>query len=336
MVMHSSRKSDRVWRGSVIAAACCALVLAAGCTVSDQEAPPLSGPSGFGLSFSLTATPEVLPRDGQSISTIRVDARLNDQPYANQTLVLTTSAGRLSAGEIRTDASGRATFLYTAPTVNEPVSQATIVITAVQNGDLANARSDSIRIAVVGPEVPVAAFTTTPPTGAPGAPFHSVITFDATTTKLGTAQCGSSCTYSWNFGNGSSGSEMVVQHQYGTSGVFNATLTVTTASGTSSSVTKPVVIAPPDLTTPDFTFAPCASLQAKCMSLTDSSAPPDGVTIVSRYWDFGDGSSPVSTSDPSIDHVFPANVNPVTYQVKLRLTDNLGRVSTSTKPVAVP
>jgi len=320
-----------------IGAVLCAVALGAACTVSDTEAPPLAGPSGFGLSFSLSATPEILPRDGQSVSTIRVEARLNDQPYANQTLVLTTSAGRLGQSDVRTDANGRAAFVYIAPSVNEPVSEATIFVTAVQNGDLANARSDSIRIAVIGPEVPVAAFTTTPSTAAPGAAFHSVITFDATTTRLGNAQCGSSCTYSWNFGDGSSGSDMVVQHQYGNSGVFNATLTVSTANGTSSTVTKPVVIAPPDLTTPDFTFAPCASLVAKCVTLTDSSAPPDGVTIVSRYWDFGDGSSPVSTPDAVIDHTFPANANPVTYNVRLRLTDNFGRVSTTTpKQVTVP
>jgi PKD repeat protein len=319
-----------------IGAALCAIALSAACTVSDTEAPPLGGPSGFGLSFSMTASPEILPRDGESVSTIRVEARLNDQPYANQTLVLTTSAGRLSQSEVRTDGSGRAAFLYTAPSVNEPVSQATIFITAVQNGDLANARSDSIRIAVIGPDVPVASFTTTPSTAAPGAAFHSVITFDATATRLGTATCGSSCTYSWNFGDSSSGSDLVVQHQYANSGVFNVTLTVTTATGTSNSVTKPVVIAPPVLTTPDFTFAPCASLQPKCMTLADSSAPPDGVEIVTRYWDFGDGSSPVSTSDAAIDHVFPANANPVTYNVRLRLTDNFGRVSTTTKQVAVP
>ena len=319
-----------------VGTALCAVVLAAGCTVSEQEAPPFSGPSGFGLSFTLTASPEILPRDGVSASTIRVEARLQNEPYANQPLVVTTTAGTLSQSQVTTDASGRASFVFTAPSVNEPVSQVTIFITAGQNGDLASARSDSVRIAVIGPDVPVAAFTTTPSTSAPGAPFYSLITFDASNSTLGGSPCGSGCTYAWNFGDGSSANALVVQHQYSNSGVFNATLTVTAASGTSSSVTKPVVIAPPALTTPDFTFAACASLQAKCMTLTDSSVPPDGITIVSRYWDFGDGTSPVSTTNPSIDHVFPANPNAVTYQVKLRLTDNFGRVSTSTKAVAVP
>lgn len=321
--------------------ACCVIGVLAGCTVSKQEAPGFVGPSGFGISMTLRAQPEMLPRDGASTSLISVEARVADEngtvkPFANQPFDLTVTAGGLSTSRITTDGTGRASFVYTAPAQNDPVSEATIFLTALQNGDVANYRSDSIRLTLVGPDVPVAAFTTTPSTAAPGAAFHSIITFDATTSTLGGLSCGSACTYTWDFGDGSSGTSMVVQHQYANSGVFNATLTVTTASGTSNSTTKPVVIAPPLLTTPDFTFNPCASLVAKCMTLTDSSVPADGVTIASRYWDFGDGTTPVSTPDAAIDHTFPANPNQATYNVKLRLTDNLGRVSTTTKQVAVP
>ena len=42
----------------------------ADCTVDNGAAPPLSGPSDFGLSVALSASPDQLPRDGSSRSTI--------------------------------------------------------------------------------------------------------------------------------------------------------------------------------------------------------------------------------------------------------------------------
>lgn len=334
--MQSSKRSDR-FIGLRVVAAGCTLALVAGCTVSNQEAPSLAGPSGFGLVVSMTATPEVLPRDGVSKSIINVDVRSQEKPFANGRLILTADAGTLSASEVTTDGNGHVTFTFTAPGLNENVLQATIFVTPVQNGDLANARSDSIRVAVLGPEIPVAAFETVPDaTKAPGPKILAVITFDASKTKLAGVACGSKCTYAWSFGDGSTGNDLVIQHQYGNSGVYNVKLTATANTGTSNSVTTPIIIAPPDLTTPDFTFAPCLSLVLKCMTFTDSSVPDNGVSIVSYYWDFGDGTSPVTTQVPTIDHTFPNIASTVNYNVKLRLTDNLGRVSTTTKSVAVP
>ncbi len=49
---------------------------AAGCTTSDQEAPALSGPSEFGQSISVTATPDRLSQDG--VSQARVEATVRD------------------------------------------------------------------------------------------------------------------------------------------------------------------------------------------------------------------------------------------------------------------
>ena len=319
-----------------LAAVCGAVALLTGCTLSNQEAPPLGGVSGFGMIVRMTATPEVLPRDGVSKSVINVDARDGDNPFANGRLILATDAGTLSVSEIVTDGNGHATFVLTAPGANEAVSSATVFVTPVKNADIGNARSDVIRIALLGPDVPTASFGTTPATTAPGPKVLAIITFDASGSMLGGVMCKSSCTYAWDFGDGSTGKDMVTQHQYGNPGVFNVKLTVTANTGTSNSVTKPVVIAPPDLTTPDFTFAPCASLAPKCMTFTDSSVPDNGVTITTYYWDFGDGTSPVSTNSPILDHTFPTNPNPVNYTVRLRLTDNLGRVSITTKSVAVP
>ena len=121
------------------------VALVAGCTTSNQEAPPLAGPSGFGLIVTMTATPEVLPRDGVSQSIINIDARLNGGNFAKGRLLLSADFGRVSSSDVITDDKGHATFVYTAPGPNEAVNQGTIFVTPVQNGDVGNARSESIR-----------------------------------------------------------------------------------------------------------------------------------------------------------------------------------------------
>jgi PKD repeat protein len=331
----TNRFQTLTWRA---AAAALALMAASACAVDKQSAPALAGPSGFGQSLIVTAAPQVLSRDGSSMSTISVTARNADgSPATGRRLLFSASSGTLLTSEVLTSNDGTASVVYVAPTRNTPVSGAVISVTPIEAGDVANTHGTSLIIELLGPDVPVAAFSTTPPSsGAPGATYRALLTFDATATTLGGTSCGSRCTYAWDFGDGSTGKDLVAQHQYNDSGVFNATLTVTTSTGTSNSITKPVVIAPPALTTPEFTFAPCASLVPKCMTLTDSSVPPDGITIEARLWDFGDSTSPVSTTDPVIDHTFPANPNAVTYNVRLRLTDNRGRTSTILKAVAVP
>src|SRR5512138_269318 len=150
MVMHS-KMSDRMWRVGVAVAACGVLALVSGCTVSNQDAPNFVGPSGAGLSMTLKAQPEILPRDGVSMSTISVEASAADgngvvKPLANAVLVIGASAGTVSAEQVRTDTNGRATFIYTAPGANQDVSQVTVFVTPLQGGDITNTHAESIRL----------------------------------------------------------------------------------------------------------------------------------------------------------------------------------------------
>jgi hypothetical protein len=50
------------------------MVAVAGCTLDDQKAPPLAGPSGLGLALTVSASPDILPQDGSSQSVIQVTA----------------------------------------------------------------------------------------------------------------------------------------------------------------------------------------------------------------------------------------------------------------------
>ena len=98
---------------------------AAACTVHKQEAPSITGPSELGTSIVIQVSPDVLAQDGTSQSLVTITARdANGQPkgslglradvVVNGTIVEGT-LGTLSARTVTTDANGRATLTYTAP-----------------------------------------------------------------------------------------------------------------------------------------------------------------------------------------------------------------------------
>src|SRR5688572_7174218 len=98
-------------------------VLAVGCTMTDASAPPLAGPSEMSLALTLSANPDVLSLDGASQALITIEARdTNGQLAPNVPLRVEILAngeavdfGTLSARTVVTNANGRATVTYTAP-----------------------------------------------------------------------------------------------------------------------------------------------------------------------------------------------------------------------------
>ena len=305
-------------------------VLASGCTIQEQTAPELSGPSELGLAMTIAAQPETLPRDGSSTAAIVITAfDANGKPKAEQRLLLSADAGTLSPTEVRTGNDGKASATYTAPGLNERVSTATItaIPVGVVGGDSGNVNVRTTRIAVLGPSIPFASFSFSPTAPA----VLDAVTFDANGSSLDGSACGSACSYSWNFDDGSSGSGLVLQHTFTSSGVFNVTLTATSiARGTSNSTTRPIVIAPPAPPVANFTTGPCAVVVPSCFRFTDASTVGAGATITGHLIDFGDNTNA---------NVLPAERTYAvagTYTVRLTVTDSLGRTATTTRPLVVP
>lgn len=306
------------------------VVLMAGCTVQEQRTPELSGPSELGLSLALVAQPETLPRDGSSMASIAVTAfDSNGKAKAGQRFLMTADAGVLNPMEVITGTDGRATMTYTAPGLNDRVSTVTItaIPVGVAGGDATNVNTRSVHIFVLGPSIPVASFNFTPTSPAVLDP----VTFDATTTALDNRQCLSGCSYSWNFDDGSSATGMVVQHTFSSSGVRNVTLTATSlVNGTSNSVTRPIVVQPPALPLANFSTGTCAVPAARCVRFTDASTVGAGATINGYLIDFGDNTN--ATSLPTERTYAVAG----SYNVRLTVTDSLGRTATTTRPIVVP
>ena len=113
---------------------------------------------------------------------------------------------------------------------------------------------------------PVASFTATPPSGE--APL--MVGFDA---AASTDPDGTIVSYYWNYGDGTTGSGALVNHNYTTAGDYTVILTVTDNNGSTDSATSTVPVSAP--TAPPVDQPPTASL----VNPVDSSTVSGTVTI---------------------------------------------------------
>ena len=125
-------------------------------------------------------------------------------------------------------------------------------------------------------------------------------------------------TYSWNFGDGSTGSGAAPSHTYATAGSYTVTLTATAAAGCTATTTTTVNLG--NKPTAAFTATPLTACTDVPVPFTNSSA--GGTTYL---WNFGDGSTS-TLAGPS--HAYGA---PGTYTVTLIASDN-GCTDTLVRP----
>jgi PKD domain len=231
-----------------VMAALCAATMLGGCSIDKQSAPSLAGPSGFGISFTLTASPTVLPRDGNAQTTITVVARdASGQPKPDVALEVAVSPSiPVVALDPQTRSDGSARFLVTAPTTDVVAPEDNNVVVwvlpqgeAIAN-DFQNKRAQSVRVNLSGPRnatYPAPSFVTSPE--APVAP--AVVAFDASATTDEGVSC-ISCTYSWTSSHGESSGGMFTSFEFLIPGTYAVRLTVIDSTGSSSSIVKSVEI----------------------------------------------------------------------------------------------
>ena len=312
-------------------------LVAGGCAVDTQGAPTtLIGPAGLGTAFAVTATPDILPRDGASISTVRITARDDrGRPLSGQLVRVTADVGTLSADQITTDGNGAATVDFTAPALIQGATSASITIIPV-GGDFDSLRAQTVIIALAGPtiQVPTAAFTFSP---ALPAQFE-VISFDASTSTSNGTVCGGLCTYAWNFGDGTTKTGVVESHRYQTQGAFTVTLTVTSSSGVSRTAVRTVTVGAPAAITAAISVSPTNPRFTETVFFDGrGSTAPGGATIASYAWDFGNGVTGTGAT-ASTTYAAPTTTGAVTartFTVRLTVTDSFGRTGTATATVTV-
>src|SRR5260370_39337046 len=126
---------------------------------------------------------------------------------------------------------------------------------------------------------PVASFTSTPSSATTG----SAITFDGTASY---DLDGTVVSYSWDFGDQTTGTGSVLTHSYSLAKTYSVTLTVTDNGGVTGSTTSQVTIGdrPPVVS---FTPSPITANTGQSITLSITASDPD-VTIVSTKVDWGD------------------------------------------------
>jgi PKD repeat protein len=317
-----------------IAAVVVAALTSVSCTMKNQEAPPLTGPSEFGTSISVAVTPDVLQLDGASQSVVVVTVRdAGSQPLRNVPLRADITVGgqvvdfgSLSSKSLVTNGDGRATVVYTAPaSAGESESVIDIEITPVgSNYQNAIPRTASIRLVPTGIRVPPSDLTPAF-TFSPDAPIEKQnVLFDASTSTGSIAQ------YKWDFGNGSTGSGETTTHAFGGPGTYFVRLTLVDGLGRSASTTKSVTVGQGALPTAAFTFSPTDPVVGDTVNFNGTqSTAATGRRIVNWAWNFGNGESasgPLATVKYTTAR---------TYTITLTVTDDIGRTNTTSRTLQV-
>ena len=325
-------------------AALAAVVLtASACTMKEQDPPALTGPSEFGQSISISVTPDILQQDGASQSVVTITARDGSgKPIVNLPLRAEIRVngspvdfGTLSARNLVTGADGRATLVYTAPPPVPglaAVDDFTIVDIGITplGGDFGNSatRLASLRLVprgiIVPPDGLRPSFTFTP--SSPTA--NQTVLFDASAST--SPSNNPIVSYTWDFGDGSTGSGITASHQYASAGTYAVTLTVTDGVGRSRQTSQTINVAPGVNPTARFTFSPTEPTVNVPVNFNgrESTAAP-GRRIVDWEWDFGDGTG---GRGPQVSHTY---TRAGTYTVTLTITDDVGRTQSTSTTVPV-
>lgn len=190
----------------------------------------------------------------------------------------------------------------------------TVTLVVVDSEGLWDAEYHSITVYSSAVGKPKASFTFSPSEPSQG----DTVTFNASGS---TDADGTIVSYSWKFGDSSPEvikTDPFVTHVYATAGTYNVTLTVKDNDGLSDSTSKTVKVLAPGAPRARFTFKPENPLVDQLVSFNASLSSPDGGTIVSYIWGFGD-----KTSGTGIltTHTYTSFGH---YQVTLTVTDSEG------------
>lgn len=132
-------------------------------------------------------------------------------------------------------------------------------------------------------------------------------------------------TFTWDFGDGNTGSGPIANHTYGSPGTYVVTMEVVNSCGEAYSTTQTVKVCQPPIV--DFTFKVISTGGNGMLVEFDASASQGASGYL---WNFGDGNT--STVGPIVQHLY---VTPgLFYVVKLTLTDTCGTNRSDTKSLA--
>jgi len=171
-----------------------------------------------------------------------------------------------------------------------------------------------------------------PPVANAGGPYTGTV--EVTVSFDGSASSdpdGSIAAYSWDFGDGGTGSGPTPGHAYASEGIFDVTLTVTDDTGETGTDTTSVTIGAADVNQPPVADlgGPYGGTMGVAVSFDGrASHDPDG-DIAAYDWDFGDGAT---AAGPTPVHTYTSDG---TYEVTLVVTDNEDATDSATASITI-
>ncbi|MEM2619515.1 MAG: PKD domain-containing protein [Candidatus Hadarchaeales archaeon] len=140
---------------------------------------------------------------------------------------------------------------------------------------------------------------------------------------------GTVASWYWEFGDGATSTERNPTHIYQRAGSYTVRLTVTDDGGLSGSTSKTItVLAPNQPPVASFQYSPKNPVAGEPVQFVENSVDPDG-TIVSLYWEFGDGAT---STERNPSHIYQS---PGTYAVQLTVVDDRGQVALCVRIITV-
>ena len=198
----------------------------------------------------------------------------------------------------------------------------TYSVTLTVTNDRGRSASVTKTVTVAAATVPTAAFVFSPtaPT------VKTEVFFDASDSRAGNGH--RIVGYAWNWGDGdsaSASSSPLQEHDYQSAGTFRVVLTVTDESGQIGTTSQTVTVAAGGPTASFFLIKdPSIVLR---IHVDGSASTASGAAAVAGYtWSWGDGSADTTVATPKAEHIYGVAG---TYNVRLTVTDSLGRSATS-------
>jgi PKD repeat protein len=202
-------------------------------------------------------------------------------------------------------------------TTHEFRSSGTKTVTLVVT-DAGGFRASTFRTVAIGAPTPPTANVVVSPSGSTG--VGQDVFFNASASKPAVGR--TIVSYSWNFGDGESGSGVTTSHRYSATGSFSVVLTVTDDAGATAQATASVTVAS-GLPTVTLTFLPASPHVGQSVFFNASgSTAATGATIVSYAFNWGDGGVVETSNVGTQTHTYGGAGDVV---VTVVVTDSVGR-----------
>lgn len=142
--------------------------------------------------------------------------------------------------------------------------------------------------------------------------------------------------YTWDFGDGFTGTGMSSTHAFSAAGTYVVRLTITNSVGQTATTTKNVTVTTGgEVLKADFTFSPTNPTSGALVTFNANTSSPLP-SIVRFDWDFGDGTVINNWQSVIIEHTYFNNTgSDITFTVRLTVHDSTGRTATTTKTITV-